>query len=353
MLRILGGFDMIKKNILDFSYDELVNEFTNLNLKKFRVDQVLDWIFKKHVFDFFEMTNISKSEREFLDEHFYINIPEPIDIQESKIDGTTKFLWKLEDGKTIESVLLFYPNRVSACISSQVGCALKCKFCSTGASGFERNLSAGEIVAQVLAIEKLREVNINNIVLMGMGEPLLNYDNVLKAIRNWNNKKMKNLGARRITISTAGIADKIEELADFELDIRLSVSLHAPNNYIRDQIMPINAKYPIEEVIQSCKIYQEKTKNRVTIEYIAIKGLNDEEKHAQELAELLKGLKVMVNIIPVNPNPANYERPSKRFLTNFVNKLKENNIEATLRSEKGTDIDAACGQLKLRKKGLM
>lgn len=343
---------MVKKNILDFSYEELVDEFKKIELQKFRVDQILDWIFKKHVFDFFEMTNISKAQRELLDKHFYIYIPEPISIQESKIDGTTKFLWKLEDGKAIESVLLFYPNRVSACISTQVGCALKCKFCSTGASGFERNLSTGEIIAQVLAIEKLRDVNINNIVLMGMGEPLLNYDNVLRAIRNWNNKKMKNLGARRMTISTAGIADKIEELANFELDIRLSVSLHAPNNYIRDQIMPINAKYPIEEVIQACKIYQEKTKNRVTIEYIAIKGLNDEVKHAEELAELLKGLKVMVNIIPVNPNPAGFERPSKRFLTNFANKLKEHNIEATLRIEKGTDIDAACGQLKLRKKGI-
>lgn len=343
---------MVKKNILDFSYEELVDEFKKIELQKFRVDQILDWIFKKHVFDFFEMTNISKAQRELLDKHFYIYIPEPINIQESKIDGTTKFLWKLEDGKTIESVLLFYPNRVSACISTQVGCALKCKFCSTGASGFERNLSTGEIIAQVLAIEKLRDVNINNIVLMGMGEPLLNYDNVLRAIRNWNNKKMKNLGARRMTISTAGIADKIEELANFELDIRLSVSLHAPNNYIRDQIMPINAKYPIEEVIQACKFYQEKTKNRVTIEYIAIKGLNDEVKHAEELAELLKGLKVMVNIIPVNPNPAGFERPSKRFLTNFANKLKEHNIEATLRIEKGTDIDAACGQLKLRKKGI-
>ncbi|WP_072863766.1 23S rRNA (adenine(2503)-C(2))-methyltransferase RlmN [Marinitoga hydrogenitolerans] len=343
---------MVKKNILNFSYEELIVEFKKINLQKFRVDQVLDWIFKKHIFDFYEMTNISKNQRELLDEHFYIYIPEPIDIQESKKDRTTKFLWKLEDGKTIESVLLFYPNRISACISTQVGCALKCKFCSTGASGFERNLSSGEIVAQVLAIEKLKDVNINNIVLMGMGEPLLNYDNVLKAIKNWNHEKMKKLGARRITISTAGIADKIEELANFDLDIRLSVSLHAPNNYIRDKIMPINAKYPIEEVIQSCKIYQEKTKNRVTIEYIIIKGLNDEEKHAEELANLLKGLKVMVNIIPVNPNPAGFERPSKRFLTNFVNKLKEKNIEATLRIEKGTDIDAACGQLKLRKKGI-
>ncbi|OQY08942.1 MAG: 23S rRNA (adenine(2503)-C(2))-methyltransferase RlmN, partial [Marinitoga sp. 4572_148] len=160
---------MVKKNILDFSYEELVDEFKKIELQKFRVDQILDWIFKKHVFDFFEMTNISKAQRELLDKHFYIYIPEPISIQESKIDGTTKFLWKLEDGKAIESVLLFYPNRVSACISTQVGCALKCKFCSTGASGFERNLSTGEIIAQVLAIEKLRDVNINNIVLMGMG----------------------------------------------------------------------------------------------------------------------------------------------------------------------------------------
>ncbi|AEX85225.1 23S rRNA m2A2503 methyltransferase [Marinitoga piezophila KA3] len=343
---------MVKKNILDYSYEELIEEFKKINLQKFRVDQVLDWIFKKHVFDFYEMTNLSKEMRKQLDDYFYIYIPEPVDIQRSKKDKTTKFLWKLEDGRTIESVLLFYPNRVSACISSQVGCALKCKFCSTGASGFERDLSTGEIIAQVLAIEKLENVNINNIVLMGMGEPLLNYDNVIKAIRNWNNKKMKNLGARHITISTAGIADKIEELADFELDIRLSISLHAVSNYQRDQIMPINSKYPIEQVLQAAKVYQQKTKNRVTIEYIAIKGFNDTEEDAIKLAEILKGLKVMVNIIPVNPNPAGFERPSKKFLTNFVKKLKENGIEATLRIEKGTDIDAACGQLKMRKKGI-
>ncbi|APT75715.1 50S rRNA methyltransferase [Marinitoga sp. 1137] len=343
---------MVKKNILDYSYEKLIEEFKKINLQKFRVDQVLDWIFKKHVFDFYEMTNLSKEMRKQLDDYFYIYIPEPVDIQRSKKDKTTKFLWKLEDGRTIESVLLFYPNRVSACISSQVGCALKCKFCSTGASGFERDLSTGEIIAQVLAIEKLENVNINNIVLMGMGEPLLNYDNVIKAIRNWNNKKMKNLGARHITISTAGIADKIEELADFELDIRLSISLHAVSNYQRDQIMPINSKYPIEQVLQAAKIYQQKTKNRVTIEYIAIKGFNDTEEDAIKLAEILKGLKVMVNIIPVNPNPAGFERPSKKFLTNFVKKLKENGIEATLRIEKGTDIDAACGQLKMRKKGI-
>ncbi|NUU97381.1 23S rRNA (adenine(2503)-C(2))-methyltransferase RlmN [Marinitoga sp. 1138] len=343
---------MVKKNILDYSYEELIEEFKKINLQKFRVDQVLDWIFKKHVFDFYEMTNLSKEMRKQLDDYFYIYIPEPVDIQRSKKDKTTKFLWKLEDGRTIESVLLFYPNRVSACISSQVGCALKCKFCSTGASGFERDLSTGEIIAQVLAIEKLENVNINNIVLMGMGEPLLNYDNVIKAIRNWNNKKMKNLGARHITISTAGIADKIEELADFELDIRLSISLHAVSNYQRDQIMPINSKYPIEQVLQAAKVYQEKTKNRVTIEYIAIKGFNDTEEDAIKLAEILKGLKVMVNIIPINPNPAGFERPSKKFLTNFVKKLKENGIEATLRIEKGTDIDAACGQLKMRKKGI-
>ncbi|NUU95454.1 50S rRNA methyltransferase [Marinitoga sp. 1135] len=343
---------MVKKNILDYSYEELIEEFKKINLQKFRVDQVLDWIFKKHIFDFYEMTNLSKEMRKQLDDYFYIYIPEPVDIQRSKKDKTTKFLWKLEDGRTIESVLLFYPNRVSACISSQVGCALKCKFCSTGASGFERDLSTGEIIAQVLAIEKLENVNINNIVLMGMGEPLLNYDNVIKAIRNWNNKKMKNLGARHITISTAGIADKIEELADFELDIRLSISLHAVSNYQRDQIMPINSKYPIEQVLQAAKVYQQKTKNRVTIEYIAIKGFNDTEEDAIKLAEILKGLKVMVNIIPVNPNPAGFERPSKKFLTNFVKKLKENGIEATLRIEKGTDIDAACGQLKMRKKGI-
>jgi 23S rRNA (adenine2503-C2)-methyltransferase len=292
------------------------------------------------------MTNISKEAREQLAENFTISSPEIVDIQKSKQDDTTKFLFKLNDGALVESVILYYPNRVTACISSQVGCALKCTFCNTGKLGFTRNMTGGEIVSQVLTMEKFLGKRINNIVYMGMGEPLLNYDNVVNSIMNLNDKKMRNLGARHITISTSGIADKIEELGDLGIEIRLSVSLHAPTNYQRDQLMPINTKYPVEELMQACRTYQEKTNKRVTFEYIAIKGFNDSKEDALKLADLIGSLKVMVNIIPVNPNPAGYEKPKKEYLKQFANVLRDRGIDTVIRAEKGTDIDAACGQLK-------
>ena len=339
----------MKKNVLDFTFEELESYITQkLEMKKFRATQIADWIYKKHVYEFDNMKNISKDDRYLLNENLYIGIPEIKAVQESKIDGTTKFLFELEDGSTVESVILFYPNRVSACISTQVGCALKCKFCSTGASGFVRDMTAGEIVSQILAMEEVKDININNIVYMGMGEPFLNYDNVIKSIKILNDKKMKCLGGRHITVSTSGIVEKIEELGDLPIEVRLSVSLHAPNNEIRDKLMPINNKYPIEQVIQGCKDYQEKTNKRVTMEYIMIRGLNDSEENARELAKLIQDLKVMVNLIPVNPNPAGYERPSKKFIDKFAKILIENGIDVTIRAEKGTDIDAACGQLRRR-----
>lgn len=338
---------MNKKDILNFSYNDLKDDLEkNLKFKKFRTDQILDWIYNKHVFNFEEMTNLSKEARDKLSEYYCISNPEIVDIQKSRQDDTTKFLFKLKDGALIESVVLYYPNRISACISSQVGCALKCTFCSTGQLGFTRNMTSGEIISQILAMEKYLDIKINNIVYMGMGEPLLNYDNVINSIMNLNNKKMKNLGARHITISTSGITDKIIELGNLDIEIRLSVSLHAATNYQRDQLMPINTKYPIEELIQACQIYQEKTNKRVTFEYIAIKGFNDSKEDANNLAKLIGNLKSMVNIIPINPNPAGYEKPKREHLIKFANVLKEKGIDTVIRAEKGTDIDAACGQLK-------
>ncbi|MCP5456022.1 MAG: 23S rRNA (adenine(2503)-C(2))-methyltransferase RlmN [Thermotogae bacterium] len=340
---------MSKKNILDFSYEELMAYMTEeLDVKKFRVDQIVDWIYDKHVFEFQEMSNLSKDFRDFMDEKFFVGIPEPIDIKTSKIDKTTKFLWELRDGNTVESVALFYPKRVSACISTQVGCALKCAFCATGASGFTRDLTPGEIIAQVLAMEKIKNIRINNIVYMGMGEPLLNYENTIKSVKMLNDKRLKNLGGRHITISTSGIVPRIEELAEIPIEIRLSVSLHAPTNIQRDKIMPINHKYPVEELIQACKNYQKITNKRVTFEYTAIKGFNDSEDDARNLAALISDLKVMVNVIPVNDNPAGFEKPSKRFLDTFARILINKGIDVTIRAEKGSDIEAACGQLKKR-----
>jgi len=338
-----------KKNLLNFSYEELEEYFVNiLKQKKFRVTQIADWVYKKHVFDFDEMSNLSKDQKILFTEHFYIGIPEIVKISKSKQDGTTKFLMMLEDGKTVESVLMYYPNRISACISSQVGCALKCEFCATGKMGFERNLTTGEILGQVLAMEKFKDANINNLVYMGMGEPLLNYDNVIKSVKMLNDEKLRKLGGRHITISTSGIADKIEILNELGVEIRLSVSLHAATNAQRDKIMPINRKYPLEQLIQSCKIYQQKTNKRVTFEYTVIKGFNDSKKDAEDLIALLSNLKSMINLIPVNPNSAGLERPSDRFLFDFYNIIKNKGIDVSIRAEKGTDIEAACGQLKTR-----
>lgn len=338
----------MKKNILDFNYEELVNEFKSLGLEKYRVDQVFDWIYKKKVFDFKDMTNLSKEHRRILDENFGIQIPKLLDMQISKIDRTTKFLWELPDGNTIESVALFHEGRVTACISTQVGCPVKCSFCATGQSGYVRNLTAGEIVSQILGIEVHRKIRVGNVVYMGMGEPLLNYENTIKSVKMLNNKKMFGIGIRRITISTVGVPEKIIDLAESGLDVKLALSLHATTNFKRDQIIPLNKQYSIEELIFAVKKYQEITNNRVTVEYILIKEFNDYPEDAEKLAELLKGLSVFVNLIPVNPVNPNYYRPSRWAMERFKEILTKYGIECEIRAEKGTDIDAACGQLRRR-----
>lgn len=338
------------KNILDFDYEGLQNYLTeNFGIEKYRTDQICDWIYKKRIFNFDDMSNISKETRKTLKENFIILLPDIVQKEISKIDGTTKYLFELADGNLIESVLIYYPSRTIACISTQVGCPLKCKFCSTGKSGFVRNLTVGEIVGQFLAMEKDNNININNLVYMGMGEPLLNFGNVIQSVNIFNDPKMKKLGARHITISTVGIPKMIEELANLNKEIRLSVSLHATTNLQRDKIMPINHAYPLEEVIQACRIYQEKINKRVTFEYILIKGFNDSTEDALRLVDIFKDMKVMVNLIPVNPNPAGFEKPSKKFVDNFLDVLVKKGIDAVVRAEKGSDISAACGQLRLRR----
>nr|WP_113074961.1 23S rRNA (adenine(2503)-C(2))-methyltransferase RlmN [Petrotoga sp. 9PW.55.5.1] len=335
------------KNILDFDYSGLQSYLINeIGIEKYRTDQICNWIYKKRVFDFEEMTNLSKQDRSFLKDNFVISIPQIIKKQVSKIDGTTKYLFGLDDGNTIESVIIYYPSRTIACISTQVGCPLRCEFCSTGQNGFVRNLTTGEIAGQLLAMEKDINIDVKNIVYMGMGEPLLNFENVLNSIEILNHPKMKKIGARHITISTAGIPHRIEELGDVDKEFRLSVSLHAPSNVQRDKIMPINHKYPVEQVMQACRIYQEKTNKRVTFEYILIKGFNDTREDALKLVELFGDMKVMVNLIPVNSNPANFEKPSKKFIDRFLDTLINKGIDAVVRAEKGSDILAACGQLK-------
>ncbi|KFZ21888.1 ribosomal RNA large subunit methyltransferase N [Thermotoga neapolitana LA10] len=327
------------KNLLDLSYDELVSEITSLGLERYRADQILDWVFDKKVNNFDEMTNLSKQHRALLKEHFTIPFLKLLEKRVSKIDGTTKFLWELEDGNTIESVMIFHPGRITACISTQVGCPVGCTFCATGMSGFVRNLTTGEIVSQILSMEKEEGKKIGNVVYMGMGEPLLNYENTIKSIRILNHKKMGNIGIRRITISTVGIPEKIIQLADEGLDVKLALSLHAPTNFKRDQLVPLNRKYSVEEILNAIKVYQMKTGKRVTIEYVLIRGVNDEISDAKKLAEILKGLKVFVNLIPVNPTVAGLSKPSRQRILAFKRILLENGIEAEIRQEKGSDIE--------------
>ena len=320
--------------------------FAGWNEQKFRAAQVCQWIYAKKELTYDGMTNLSKSLREKLNSSVTINLPVMIRQQVSK-DGTRKYLWHLNDGAKIESVLLNHGGHKTACISSQAGCPLKCAFCETGANGFTRNLTRGEILGQFLMMEKINGGDINNVVFMGMGEPLLNEDNVFSAIRSLNDKNMRNLGARHITISTSGIATGIEDLADFEIPIRLSLSLHAPNDELRTKLMPVNKQYPLQKLIASLRRYRERTGERITIEYALIENVNDSPELAYETAALLDGLEPYINIIPFNPIPSrpDLKRSSQGRIKAFCAVLSEMKIEYELRKERGTDIMAACGQL--------
>lgn len=338
------------RSIIDMTYEELVEEVTKkLGWERYRADQICDWIYDKKVFDFSAMTNLSKEHRKVLSENYFVDELKLLEKQVSKKDGTIKYLWELSDGNTIESVIIFYPNRRVACISTQVGCPIGCKFCATGMSGFVRNLTTGEIVAQILHMEKEEKFRIGNVVYMGMGEPFLNYDSVIKSIRILNHPKMLGIGIRHITVSTVGIPEKIVQFAKDVKGARLAISLHAAYNHKRDELVPINVKYPIEEVLQAAKEYQKITGNRVSIEYVMIREINDFDSDARKLVEVLKGLKVFVNLIPVNPVSPQLKKPSRGRIMAFKEILERAGIEVQVRQEKGTDIDAACGQLRIRK----
>ena len=320
--------------------------FSQWGEQKFRASQVCQWIYAKKEFTFDGMTNLSKSLREKLNAEVTLNFPIMIRQLVSK-DGTKKFLWQLNDGSMIESVLLNHGGHKTACISSQAGCPLRCMFCETGANGFKRNLTRGEILGQFLMMEKINGADINNVVFMGMGEPFLNEDNVFSAIRSMNDKNMRNLGARHITISTSGIAPGIEDLADFEIPLRLSLSLHAPNDELRSKLMPVNNQYPLQRVVAALRRYRERTGERITIEYALIDRVNDAPECAYETAALLDGLEPYINIIPFNPIPSRPElkRSEQSRIKAFCEALSAMKIEFELRKERGSDIMAACGQL--------
>ena len=344
-----------KKNILLIKYTDLEKTCLDLGLKKFNVKQIYSWLHEKNVINFDDMTNISKNTRSLLKDIFYIPTLKVLEHQISKIDGTEKFLFELQDGKMIETVLMKHKDRNTVCVSSQVGCAVKCSFCATGINGFKRNLTSEEILSQIYHIQRslmLEGEFIRNIVFMGMGEPLLNLDNVIDTIKILISETGLNLSKRRITISTSGIIPQIQRLIDEDLTVELALSLHAGDNNTRRQIIPINDKYPIEELISILKKYQSKSGRKITFEYILIDHLNDSKEDGDKLKKLVEGFEYVINIIPYNPvEGLPHSRPSRNRIFNFYNYLKDDlKLNVTLRVEKGTDIDGACGQLRQKQK---
>ncbi|NEZ46012.1 23S rRNA (adenine(2503)-C(2))-methyltransferase RlmN [Clostridium niameyense] len=335
------------KNILDFSLEELKECIVKNKESGFRAKQVFNWIYNSFVWDFNEMKNLPKSTKEKLSQEFYIGIPKIVKKLESQDKNTYKFLFEYKDGNVIESVVMKYKHGNSICVSTQVGCRMGCKFCASTLEGVIRNLTAGEIIAQVLAAQKEIGERISNIVLMGSGEPLDNYDNVVKFLKLVTAEYTLNVGQRHITLSTCGIVPKIKELADTNLNITLAISLHAPYDNLRKEMMPIANKYSIKELIEICKYYIDKTNRRVTFEYALVSGKNDTLECANKLSNLLNGLLCHINLIPVNEiKENNYKKSSLKNIEVFSNMLKERGIETTIRREMGSDINAACGQLR-------
>ena len=333
-------------SIYDFTKEKLENFFLENNEKKFKATQVYEWLYKKRINNFDEMRNISKNTIKLLKEKFTINKLKLITSQ-SDID-VDKFLFGLADGNKIEAVLMNHDYGYSLCISTEVGCNMGCLFCESGRLKKVRNLLPSEMVLQIIQVEALKNIRISHIVLMGIGEPFDNYDNVIDFINIINDSKGIDIGARHITVSTCGLIPKIKEFAKLEKQVNLAISLHAPNNEIRDKLMPINKAYKIEELIQTIKDYIDTTKRRVTFEYIMLDGVNDTVSCAQELATLLKGMNAYVNLIPYNStsNDSLFKKSNHETIMAFYDTLKKNNINVTIRREFGSKVMAACGQLR-------
>lgn len=334
------------ENIYNFSENEFNDYFTSNGEKNFRSKQIISWIYRKKVKDFFMMSDIKKELQQKLHDFFYFPTLTLVTKSISN-DGTIKFLFKLEDDNLIETVLMHQEYGYSLCVTSQIGCNMGCMFCASGLKKKVRNLETGEMVLQVLMVEELTNVKITHIVVMGIGEPFDNYDNLLKFLRIVNHPLGLEIGQRHLTVSTCGLVPKIYEFADFELQVNLAISLHAPNDKLRNQIMPINRKYNLEELFKALNYYYAKTNRRITIEYILINKLNDNDKEALELADLLINLNAYVNLIPYNEVMENsYTRSSLTRQRHFYDMLKKRGINVTLRKEQGSDIAAACGQLR-------
>ena len=334
--------------------EELPGILKENNIEKYRSGQILSWL-EKGAKSFDEMTNISKKQREDLSRIFHISNMKEVQRLISKIDGTRKYLFTLPDGEYVESVLLSYKHGFSVCLSTQVGCKMGCSFCASTKAGFCRNLSAGEILLQMVEItrdmrETMPDFRIGHVVLMGIGEPLDNYDQVLRFLKLCNAKELFGIGYRNISLSTCGIIPKIEDLMKEDLPITLSISLHASNDALRSSLMPVNQKYPMEELLKVCKKYTHHTGRRISFEYAVIAGVNDTPKQANELILLLSGWLNHLNLIPVNPTKeTNFLPADRKSIEKFVSLLEKGGVNATIRRTLGTDIQAACGQLRREK----
>lgn len=333
------------KSIYDLTFEDMEQYFVNINDKKFRAVQIYDWLYKKRVNSYEEMSNIKKELIEKMNQEFEFSTIELIDKKEGK--DVCKFLFKLKDNNVVEAVLMNHDYGNSLCVSSQVGCNMACTFCESGRRKKVRNLEVNEMVLQILTIEKELNIRISHVVLMGIGEPFDNYENIIKFIDIINSGKGIDIGARHITVSTCGIVPKIEEFMKRKVQINLAISLHAPNDELRNKLMPINKAYPLKILIPTLKKYIQLTNRRVTLEYILLSGINDSEKCAIELANLIKGMNAYVNLIPYNETShIEYKKSNKEAIMKFYDTLKKNKINVTIRREFGSEVMAACGQLR-------
>ena len=342
-----------KPSIYSLQLDELKEWLEQNGEKSFRAAQIYEWLYEKRVSSFEDMTNLSKGLRAKLADSFTLTTLKTL-VQQTSKDGTIKFLFELHDGYSIETVLMRHDYGNSVCVTTQVGCRIGCTFCASTLGGLKRNLEAGEIVAQVVKVQQaLDELDerVSSVVIMGIGEPFDNYDNMMSFLRIINHDKGLNIGARHITVSTSGIIPKIYQFADEKLQINFALSLHAPNTELRSKLMPINRAFKLPQLMEAIKYYVDKTGRRITFEYGLFGGENDQVEHAEELAALIKGLKCHVNLIPVNYVPErDYVRTPKEQIKLFEDTLKKHGVNVTTRREQGHDIDAACGQLRAKER---
>ncbi len=341
---------MALPDLRSFTYDELETFITDMGEKRFRARQIFEWLCKKGAMSFDDMTNVSKTLREKLAGVSVIRGARIAEKYKSKIDETVKYLIEFDDGECVETVVMHYHHGVTVCISSQAGCRMGCNFCASTIGGKKRDLLSGEILMQVLLAQKDTGERISNIVMMGIGEPLDNFENVRRFLINVNDERGLNIGYRHISLSTCGVVDGIEKLSQMNIPITLSISLHAPNDEIRNSMMPVNKRWKIDELIDACKKYQSVTTRRISFEYAMIDGVNDSEENARELAERIGGIMCHVNLIPVNNvKERSYKKSNAQSIKKFIGALEKNGITATVRRELGSDISASCGQLRQKR----